>query len=63
MDSEQGGDGVVGATAAEALDALVGLYKVLLPAEGDFSEAEQAAMDEARRVLTRAGVDLNSLAA
>lgn len=60
MVSEHGEDGVVGATAAEALDALVGLYKVLLPAEGDFIDAEQAAMDEARRVLTRLGVALDS---
>ncbi len=62
MVSEQAGEAVVGATASEALDALLGLYKVLLPAEGDFTDAEQAAMDDARRVLERAGVDLDALA-
>lgn len=50
------------ASTDETVGALLGLYRVLLPAEGDFTEAEQAAMDEARRVLSLAGVDLDAMA-
>lgn len=41
-------------------NALLSLYRVLAPAEGDFNEEEQQAMDEARVVLGRCGVDLDA---
>ena len=47
------------ATKQELGQALLGLFKVLAPAEGDFTEDEQHAMDGARTVLVRCGVDLD----
>ena len=42
------------AAAPELLEALRALYKVLEPAEGDFSKAEQFAMELARAAIRKA---------
>ena len=47
------------ATKQDLGNALLALYRVLAPAEGDFNENEQLAMDGAREVLDRCGVDLD----
>jgi hypothetical protein len=46
-------------TKHELGEALLALFKVLAPAEGDFTEAEQHAMDGARVLVWRCGVDLD----
>lgn len=61
MDSSMSISQAPAAGAGKPMLALLGLYKVLAPAEGDFTDAEAAAMDMAREVLIAAGVDLDAL--